>query len=450
MSRKSFNDVLKDVLDQDLPYIELKSDKIYLKEKNGYSFHIFHVPEKSNERKGNFVTELYYNLKDKEYWVKRNDRKVKFSVVNIDPIFPKKGFNNEDSFHDKFFNFISTEHNKGLYSFAFNYLGRMDRERTVMLGRFFYRLIKDYSYIETLYKTGMSEYDIKDAIIDDSKANKPNEILGLNKTEWKTYSRYKDRISLRLLQVASRNISPSFDHNKKSRELLNYLSLIEKLDDKYGLEKMKTFLRREVDYIYRGHSYASIINLSDRYGLNTKRAIEYAYYETNVSQGMEGIYDVLSYWSDYLRMSKDMGLTNVDKYPRYLKTMHDVVSMNYRLNISEIQRKQFEQAYNVNKKYHTEDREHILFAPETPEDLVREGNQMGHCVGSYVKNVCRQTSAILFLRKKKQIDKSYITIEIKDGNIVQAKCKMNALPDEEQRKVIEDFAESMQLNIIGY
>src|SRR5699024_7551702 len=151
------------------------------------------------------------------------------------------------------------------------------------------------------------------------------------------------------------------------------------------------------------------------YGLNTKRAIEYAYYETNVSQGMEGIYDVTSYWSDYLRMSKDMGLINVDKYPRYLKTMHDVVNMNYRLNISEIQRKQFEQAYNVNKKYHAEDREHILFAPETPEDLVQEGNQIGHCVGSYVKNVCKQTSAILFLRKKKQIDKSYITIEIKDG-----------------------------------
>jgi len=91
-----------------------------------------------------------------------------------------------------------------------------------------------------------------------------------------------------------------------------------------------------------------------------------------------------------------------------------------------------------------------MIAPETPEDLVQEGNQIGHCVGSYVKNVCKQTSAILFLRKKKQIDKSYITIEIKDGNIVQAKCKMNALPDEEQRKVIENFAESMQLNIVGY
>ncbi len=460
MSKRVFNELKSDLLSLNLPSINLSEDgvvkkELYMKEKNGYSFHIFHTREGEGR---SLITELYYNLKDKKYWVKRNGKNVNFTTRNIDPIFPVKEYidrwdiEKRRNLYNEFFSFISTDQNEGLYKFAYDYLGKMGKERVKMLGRFFYRLIKEYSYVETLYKAGVRKdlMGYRSAYIIHPNETSPAKILGLDKTEWKAYSQYKSNgLDLRSLQSASKNATFKEDE-LCSRDMLNYLRLVEKLDDKYGLNKTLDFIDEELSVIYNQYGYRSIISLADQYGLNKKRAIEYAYYEVHVSQGIKSPRTVHMYWYDYLRMSREMGLEKIDKYPRFLKTMHDVVSMNYDINLSEEQKEQFKVAYEVNKEYYYEDRLHVIFAPETPEDLIKEGNQMGHCVGSYVSNVCKQTSTILFLRKKEDVDKSYITIEVRDNHIVQAKCKMNFTPDEDQKKIINDFAVANDLKVKGY
>lgn len=461
MSKKVFNELKSELLSMNLPCIDLSEDdlntkKLYMKEKNGYSFHVFHLREGD---KRDLVTELYYNLKDKKYWVKRNGKDVNFSTRNIDPIFPVEehigrwSTGEQRNLYNEFFDFISTDQNEGLYKFAYGYLGRMGRERVKMLGRFFYRLIKEYSYVETLYKAGVGKdlTGFRSAEVIYPNETSPAKILGLNKTEWKVYSQYNDSgLYLVDLQRASRSSTLRGNDGSHSRDLLNYLRIIEDFDDQYGLNKIKEFIDEELSVIYNQYGYRSIIDLANEYGLNKKRAIEYAYYETHVSQGIKSPRSVHMYWVDYLNMSKEMGLENIDKYPRFLKTMHDVISMNYDVNLSKEQKEQFKVAYEINKKYSYEDSNHVVFAPETPEDLIKEGNQMGHCVGSYVNNVCKQTSTILLLRKKEDIDKSYITIEVRDGKVVQAKCKMNFTPEKDQKKIIENFARYNELKVVGY
>ena len=71
-----------------------------------------------------------------------------------------------------------------------------------------------------------------------------------------------------------------------------------------------------------------------------------------------------------------------------------------------------------------------LSAPDYPfvKDLVDEGTALHHCVGQYVKKVAQNKCVILFVRKVSEPDKSLCTIEVRDGQVVQARCFGNQEP----------------------
>lgn len=66
------------------------------------------------------------------------------------------------------------------------------------------------------------------------------------------------------------------------------------------------------------------------------------------------------------------------------------------------------------------DKFQIMF-PNAPEDLIKEGAQMHHCVGNYVDRVANFETLIVFVRKKTDLEQSYITcqIDINTGMIRQ-------------------------------
>ncbi|WP_010497782.1 hypothetical protein [Paenibacillus elgii] len=133
----------------------MKSNKLigtlYIKQKLDYGFHIYYIHEPSDSNplagKNGTVSEMFYDLRNKVYWVKRNLKEVKFSVRNVDSIFPK-----DSKKIVLIFDKLSTPNNKGLYDAALKFLGAMGNEQTEMFGRFFHRLITEHSYFEILYK----------------------------------------------------------------------------------------------------------------------------------------------------------------------------------------------------------------------------------------------------------------------------------------------------------
>jgi hypothetical protein len=56
--------------------------------------------------------------------------------------------------------------------------------------------------------------------------------------------------------------------------------------------------------------------------------------------------------------------------------------------------------------------EYSVFVPTCPQDIVREGNEMHHCVGSYTDRVIENTTYIVFVRKTTTPDKCYITAQV--------------------------------------
>lgn len=64
--------------------------------------------------------------------------------------------------------------------------------------------------------------------------------------------------------------------------------------------------------------------------------------------------------------------------------------------------------------------EYSVFVPTCPQDIVREGNEMHHCVGSYTDRVIENATYIVFVRKTATPDKCYITAQVHtDGTLGQ-------------------------------
>jgi hypothetical protein len=61
-----------------------------------------------------------------------------------------------------------------------------------------------------------------------------------------------------------------------------------------------------------------------------------------------------------------------------------------------------------------------IVIPQTPQDIVREGAEMHHCVGTYVDKVVQNQTYIVFVRNKENLTIPYITAQVKlDGEIGQ-------------------------------
>ena len=89
--------------------------------------------------------------------------------------------------------------------------------------------------------------------------------------------------------------------------------------------------------------------------------------------------------------------------------------------------------------------------PQKIKDLTDEGRFLGHCVGTYVKQIIDGECFILFVRKNDDLNTPYLTVELKDTSYksyyiyqIQGINKRTNLTDEE----IEFFKEiSSKFNI---
>ena len=176
--------------------------------------------------------------------------------------------------------------------------------------------------------------------------------------------------------------------------------------------------------------------------------------------------DALGYYKDYLNMMRQMeqgkeinrlrklGITKtkdeigfvsfgrIEKYPKYLRTRHDIVTRNFNVFSSEVDEWLFSQAVERGFAYSWGAYEIIV--PKSSQDIKNEGVNLHHCVGSYVSKVMDKTTQIVFMRENK--DESLVTVEIRAGSIVQAKGYNNRSTDEKEEKWLKTFARAKNLS----
>lgn len=137
---------------------------------------------------------------------------------------------------------------------------------------------------------------------------------------------------------------------------------------------------------------------------------------------------------DYVDMMSRLS-PRLDKYPRHFLTTMKIASRNYaRLKIK-FNEDDFARQIKPDMEYKTGD--YVFVYPKTTQDIKNEAAQQQNCVASYIQKVLDGQCDILFLRNKNAPNESLVTIEVRNGRIVQAKQKYNREITADQQAAVD-------------
>lgn len=278
---------------------------------------------------------------------------------------------------------------------------------------------------QTLASSGVPQAVNFDSTYLNFEETKPHKILGVNKKFMKWFKMNNSELGLNILEIGK--FMSRFDSNFTDE----ILSIVQ---DESDIKKFSQSLDR-------------LESLMD-YGYNDFKALVlYLSRHCRMHQGIT--FDSAStYLRDYVRIQRGLGL-EWEKYPKSLKKVHDVAVMNNRVLNNEEDSSKFKIAVNEASYrrliFEDKKQEFVIVKPEKIDDLKREGEELTHCVASYVDDVQRGNCKILFLRDKDNPDVPLATIEVRGQRIRQARIKGNAGVSPEQREFIKLWSKEKNL-----
>ena len=163
-------------------------------------------------------------------------------------------------------------------------------------------------------------------------------------------------------------------------------------------------------------------------------------------------------WMDYMEWSKELGREMQSKYvlfPKSLKLAHDKTMKEYQIHKKKVEHaKMLRDRRKVNQilceeRHLLEDKikkgEYFLKIPSDWKEIRKEGDLLGHCVGSYISNIAEGKCQIYFLRKKEEPDKPFYTVEWANGKVRQCRGKGNCGYNDK----VANFIEYVEGKLVG-
>lgn len=257
--------------------------------------------------------------------------------------------------------------------------------------------------IEMLMKAGMDSvvYDlagrgVKNAMAIDWTQEDPTKAFGLNKQELKVFLNTKRNIDTVAL---------------------------------YKQLKRRVPMEEAADWVERCADVRGTVHEAKAWHLPPEKLFRYL---AKAQSGRMG--NPLGTWRDYLTAAQALGYPlhreNV-LLPKDLGAAHDSATAKHR-NKLERERKQRQQkkdrlramAYakrktELEKKYAFSMDGYVIRIPASGEEIIQEGKALQHCVAGYADRHENGAVTILFMRKEKQTDKPWLTIEMRGNTLMQ-------------------------------
>lgn len=183
-----------------------------------------------------------------------------------------------------------------------------------------------------------------------------------------------------------------------------------------------------------GWTVSTVNNLVKNYGYTTKNLFNYI--DRIVTYEAISANEVLNFLSDTIRMCAAIS-TKYDRFPRYLKTTHDIVTRNYNRLHETFSEEMFAKRVKKNMDHRIGD--YLFIYPNNPQDIKDEAVQQHNCVASYIQRVIDGNCDILFMRKANEPEKALVTLEVVNGKAVQARQRYNDDVTEEQKEAIAKY-----------
>lgn len=232
-----------------------------------------------------------------------------------------------------------------------------------------------------------------------------------------------------------RELDPSIDQLHLIRQLLQ-------ADHKPSTEQIKWFIASKIsnaDAAKELLAHMSVHKLQryveQQFAPEDEAALKRVdYYKMNT---------LITDYHDYLCMCKELQYDVKNSFilfPRELKAAHDSVAKTLKDKRTAEQEKAIAGSFDEwQKRYQYQSKELMMIPPHSAKEIVDEGAALHHCVRLYVKNVAEKKSVILFVRSVDEPDKSLCTVEVKDGQVTQARGFDNAEPPAQITAFIEQW-----------
>lgn len=232
-----------------------------------------------------------------------------------------------------------------------------------------------------------------------------------------------------------RELNPSIDQLHLIRQLLQ-------ADHKPSTEQIKWFIASKIsnaDTAKELLAHMSVHKLQryveQQFAPEDEAALKRVdYYKINT---------LITDYHDYLCMCKELQYDVKNSFilfPRELKAAHDSVAKTLKDKRTAEHEKAIAGSFDEwQKRYQYQSKELMMIPPHSAKEIVDEGAALHHCVRLYVKNVAEKKSVILFVRSVDEPDKSLCTVEVKDGQVTQARGFDNEEPPAQITAFIEQW-----------
>lgn len=195
----------------------------------------------------------------------------------------------------------------------------------------------------------------------------------------------------------------------------NYPNLV-----KTAFDMMDEFYSLTANEIRDLFTYTAFLGLINEKRYNEKSLLRYI--DWIMTYEAVGLYNVVQNLSDYARMMSQIS-NKYEKYPKHLLTSHQIAIRTYQRL-----RRQFEESNFLKRVNHKMDfryKDWAVIYPDSTQDIKDEAVQQNNCVASYIQDVIDGKCDIVFLRKIGTLNKSLVTVEVRDGKVVQCRRKYN-------------------------
>lgn len=278
-----------------------------------------------------------------------------------------------------------------------------------------------YSNFEQLYSAGFEnvEYNFKYKINDIPKALR------------KICKKYDIMLTNKFLELYNKNpdayqLAYELEYESLTdSDIYNVLTCTKRVKEYYGTGYW--------DYHWKDVSvFESLIS---EYNYTAKSLLNYIDYLMTF-EAMDRVWDILHELYDYCNMMNKIS-GKFDKYPRHFLTTHKIACRNYNRLKEQFNEEKFKERINTDMEKTFG--EYRFIYPKSTQEIKDEAVEQNNCVASYIQKVLDNQCDILFLRYKDTPKKSLVTIEVRNGKIVQAKRKFNYPCTKEQEEVIQKW-----------
>lgn len=275
------------------------------------------------------------------------------------------------------------------------------------------RLMSMSTAMETIFKLDlMDKFNVPSFIEGQHRSDNIYEFLRLDKSSFKAISILLSDEDCVLRIESLRRIFEAFDHNN-AMKICNNIKSISDFDYRYPLDCF-------IDLLKIGYNVEILTSYLNN--LMPTQGID-------ITSGVKTL-------RDYVNMCEELRLRKYERYPKSLKLYHDLMVLRFNLKKDQIADRKISEIVKRHEFLdNISDSKYIVLLAKTVNDLIQEGADLCHCVGSYGKKVSEGRSVILFMREKSNIDKALLTIELDpedDYKIVQAKGLANRDATEEE------------------